>query len=186
MPRTPEHIYDEWLAARARGGQAAALEALIVRWQGRLLAHARRLTGSPEGATEALQETLVCIARQIRRLEDPATFRAWAFRIASRRSADWIRRRRRDRARVGSLGSEVEAPDAPPDGDEETAAVRAALSSLDAEDQAILAMRYHAEMSVVDIGVAMDLPVGTVKSRLHAARGRLRTILERANEGAMA
>ena len=85
--RQREHVVDELLVLATQAGHTDAFEQLARRWHPRLLRHALRLTGDPDGAREAAQETWAVVARSISRLKDPACFGPWALRIAGRRCA---------------------------------------------------------------------------------------------------
>lgn len=174
-----DEIYDEWLVLRAQGRDREALGALVNRWQPRLLRHALRLTGQADAAADVLQEAWLAIVRGLRRLDDPARFPAWAYRIVTNKCADWVRRAARRRAGTRPLDEEPAAPEPPPGPEPEIAALRRALGRLEPQRRAILSMFYLDEMSVRQIAEALSLPVGTVKSRLHHARHHLQEILER-------
>ncbi|MCA9284543.1 MAG: sigma-70 family RNA polymerase sigma factor [Phycisphaerales bacterium] len=182
MSGTPDTILDELLVLDAQRGDAVAFERLVRRWQPRLLRHACRLIGSDDAGAEVVQESWSAIVRQLRRLDDPAAFPAWAFRIVTRRCADWIRRRQRDRRREASVDGSVPSGSAV-DHDaaaqrDQMVAVRVALDALPEESRTILALYYIESQSVRQIAHALSIPDGTVKSRLFHARNRLRQILE--------
>ncbi len=181
MPRTLDTIYDEWLVLRCQDGNTAALEELVRRWQPRLYRHAQRLTGDREGAADAIQDAWLAIVRGVHRLRDPAHFRPWAYRIVGNKCADWIRRRHhRHHLANGQL------LEAPPDdrehGHDDIARLRAALRRLPSDRRALLAMHYLDRVSVAEIAAALQIPAGTVKSRLHHARNELRNVLERTTD----
>lgn len=90
MRRAEATILHEYLVASAKAGDAQAFQLLAKRWQKKLIAHAWRLTGDPEGARDAAQEGWIEIVRGIGRLEDERAFPAWAYRIVSRRCARQI------------------------------------------------------------------------------------------------
>ena len=108
--RSRERIIDEMLVIAAQAGQVEAFDCLAARWHPRLLRHAWRLTGDPEGAHEAAQEAWMAVARGLWRLKDPACFGPWALRIVSRRCADWIKRRRHSRQHTTELAAAFQAP----------------------------------------------------------------------------
>jgi len=178
-----DKAYDEWLVLRSQDGHAEAFELLVARWQPRLLRYARRLLASERGAAdaghEAVQEAWLAIVRGLGRLQDPARFRTWAYRIVSRRCIDRFRRRHRDRqlteavareaARDASEGSPAEAPDH---------GLRAALRRLDPMHRCVLELRYLDGLNVREVAEALDIPVGTAKSRLFHARKRLKRTME--------
>lgn len=182
MSRTPEDIQDELLVLRCQEGDSAALEALIARWQPRFARLAWRLTGQREVARDIVQDAWLAIVRGLRRLDDPALFRTWAYRIVKNKCSDWTRRRAVERkapqglqdaaAASGDAASETESAG-------ELAQLRDALGNLPDEQRAILSLHYLDDMSVVQIARVFGVPVGTVKSRLYHARNRLKQALER-------
>jgi RNA polymerase sigma factor (sigma-70 family) len=186
VARQPEHILDELLVLASQDGDARALEALVRRYQQRLLRHAQRLTGSVDAAGDVTQETWLAIARGLRRLDDPARFRAWAFRILTHKAADWIRKRQRGRALQKSVESREPRPGSSDLENESaghaagtTSRLRSAIAQLSPELQAVIGLHYGEGLSMAEIAHVLGVPDGTVKSRLHAARSRLRQSIER-------
>jgi RNA polymerase sigma factor (sigma-70 family) len=172
-----ERILDAYLVASARLGDRNALGILARRWNGKLLAHAWRLLRDREAAKDAVQESWAEIMRGLSRLRDEGAFAAWAYRIVSRRCARQITRLQGERLFANEFGSEpVEDPDKPSSLDAEV--VRAAIKSLPPEQQAAIALFYLEDMSVAEVAVALDVPAGTVKTRLMHARRKLRLALE--------
>ena len=76
MQSVPEQIIDQILVMDAQDGDARAMEKLVARWQKRLWHYAYRLTGTTEGAWDVTQESWLGIIIGLRRLHDPANFRA--------------------------------------------------------------------------------------------------------------
>jgi RNA polymerase sigma factor (sigma-70 family) len=182
MTRSLRDILDEWLVLKCQDGDAEALRELVGRYEQRIWRHALYLTGRREAAREVVQETWLAIVRGLPRLRDPAAFRSWAFRIVARRSADWIRRRQRDRAHAVRGADETERPAAPARSDcadDELATLRLAIRKLPVHHRAVLDLHYRDGLSVREIAAVLDIPAGTVKSRLHHARNTLRATLER-------
>jgi RNA polymerase sigma-70 factor, ECF subfamily len=181
--RTAEDVYDELLVMRCQDGDGESLTALVNRWQPRLLRHAMRLTREHETAIDVVQDAWVAIVRGIRRLDDPARFAPWVYRIVTNKCADWIRRRQRQRASLVPLAVEPAAKEASAeDAQNEVAAIREAIGQLPREQQAILSLFYVEELSIRNIAEALCLPAGTVKSRLHYARSNLKDVMERRNQ----
>jgi RNA polymerase sigma-70 factor (ECF subfamily) len=176
--RSRERVVDELLVLAAQAGRADAFEGLAQRWHPRLLRHARRLTGDSEAARDAVQDAWVSIARGLVRLHDPARFGPWALRITGRRCADWIARRRRSRPRSGSLDEVPRAAAVEDSSSGAEARAREALRRLEPDRRSLMAMFYIEGLTVGEIATVLDIPVGTVKSRLAAARDRLRAALE--------
>ena len=179
MNCTAEQLVDQFLVMQCQDGEASALRTLVDRWQGRLWRHAYRLTRDHEGAWESMQEAWLGIIRGLSRLGDPACFRPWAYRIVTRKAADWIRRHQRSRNRNRTLDAD---PPAPAEGSDISSEVRAILASLPVAQRAVLSLRYLEELSIAEIAVILDIPTGTVKSRLHHARDRLKRLLETRRE----
>jgi RNA polymerase sigma-70 factor (ECF subfamily) len=161
-----------------RGGDQTALAALMQRRGPVLLAHARRLTDGAAAAEEIAQAAWVAVWRGLAGLRDDAAFLAFALRIVTRLAAQEVARRqaaRRLAAAVAPL-QEAAAADAVPD---PGAAhdLQAALAALPPADRALVTLALVEEMSGAELAQALDIPVGTVKSRLFHARRRLRDTL---------
>lgn len=176
----PDRILDAYLAAAARAGDRSAFEALARRWEPRLLRHAWRLLGDGELARDVAQSAWADIAAGLSRLDDSAAFAAFALRITTRRAADAIRRARRRRRGEAAFADEPRLPFSN-EGEMESAAdlhvVSRALAALPRDQQAAVALFYLEDMSVAEISLALDVPAGTVKTRLMAAREKLKAAL---------
>ncbi|MEE8170682.1 MAG: RNA polymerase sigma factor [Phycisphaerae bacterium] len=186
MHRSPEDIEDELLVLRCQGGEPEAFNALVSRWQPRLQRLAKRLTADRDAASDLVQDAWLAIVRGLRRLDDPARFRAWAYRIVTNKCADWIRRRavRRDAALAFRVAvSDPNDDSGRPTFDEadEITRMRAMLRQLPDVQRTILSLHYLDGLSVLEIATVFNLPTGTVKSRLHNARVRLRRTLQETN-----
>lgn len=174
-----ERIENELLVIRAQEGSVEAFSELVERWQERLWRLAWRLTDDEQAAWDVLQEAWMVISRRIGRLEDSAAFPAWAYRIISNKSRDWIRCRQRMRRAdemYGQRWRDAEHGEGPTDG--LYADLREALADLSGHDRAILSLRYEDNFSTSEIAEILEIPPGTVKSRLHHARQRLQRLFE--------
>ena len=158
----------------------------MARYQPKLLRHAYRLLGEVEPARDAVQDGWLEIVRGLPALKDDGAFAVWAYRIVSRRCARQISRLQQRRAALVTVSADAEA-----DGSVENAAelaadrrpVRDAMAKLPAGHRAAIALFYLEEMSVAEVAVAMEIPVGTVKTRLMHARRKLRAALEGGDDG---
>lgn len=180
MDRTREQLLDEYLVASARIGDGKAFELLARRWGKKLLAHAWRLTGDPELAREAAQDGWIEIVRGLGRLRDERAFPAWAFQIVSRRCARLIGRVRHDRALASAVAAEpIGEPELLEEADPGSVArLRAALAGLPAAQRAAVGLFYLEDLGVAGTATALNVPAGTVKTRLVHARRALRAVLE--------
>ncbi|HBK91486.1 MAG TPA: RNA polymerase subunit sigma-70 [Parvularcula sp.] len=172
--RDEDRIHDEFLAASARAGDRSAFNALARRWEKKLLRHAWRLTGEAEAARDIAQDAWSSIAAGLKRLDDSAAFPAFAFCVVSRRAADHIRAKKRRRALHAAAAAELQAPVELSDAAASGRALQAALAALPDEQRAAVALFYLEDLSIAEIAVALDVPPGTVKTRLMAAREKLK------------
>jgi RNA polymerase sigma-70 factor (ECF subfamily) len=176
--RETDPIFDAYLATAAQTGDRKALAALFARWNGKLIAHAWRLTGDGEMAREAAQEGWIEIVRGIGALEDARAFPAWAYRIVTRRCARQIKSAQTRRALAAEVSMSAVAGDAEAGVGHDAERLRAAVAELPADQRAAVALFYFEELSVAEVAVALDVPAGTVKTRLMHARRKLRETLE--------
>jgi RNA polymerase sigma-70 factor, ECF subfamily len=165
------------LVARAQAGDRAALDRLLRAVQGPLFAHLRAITGDDEGARDVLQDALLIVCRKLPSLRDPRWFRAWAYRIATR---ECLRRHQRDRLWREALRDEAldgalhgaalhdaaAAGAEPPFEPELVAAVPREVDALPPASRVVVRMHYLDGLTYVEIAEALELSVGTVKSRL--------------------
>jgi RNA polymerase sigma factor (sigma-70 family) len=132
-------------------------------------------------AEDALQEAFVRAWRELPRLHDPERWQAWFRRIVVSSAIDTGRRK--NARRIVPLGYHEPPPAA--DGSIGLAArdeVTRAMGHLDANDRALLALRFGHDLELPDVAVALGIPLGTAKSRLHRALGRMRKELESVDE----
>ena len=169
--------------AAAQGGDRAALEALLRRHHDQLYGVCRRLTGDDADAADACQEALLAVVRGLPRFDARSSFSTWAYRVATNAALDELRRRRR-RPEPGlprEWGSEAWGSGPASVGgvastgavDEQLADrldVDAALQRLSPEFRGPVVLRDLAGLSYEEIAEALEIPIGTVRSRI--ARGR--------------
>lgn len=143
-----------------------------------LYRHVRTITGDGDLAYDVLQTVLWIVVRRLGGLRDPRWFRAWAYRVATREAVRAARRRKLDLDlfdESGTMdGAEAEAPTA------DSLLVRACadrLAALPPAAELTLRLHYLEEMTLVEIAEALEVPVGTVKSRLAYGLARLRAQL---------
>jgi len=173
---------EAYLVASARMGDARALSELVALRGPRLFAHARRLSDDAEAARDIVQEAWVQILRGLHGLQDDHAFLPWALRIVTRIAARDVRGKVARRKLAQELAAEPVTSVAPvePAG---TAALHAALVQLPREQSSVLALFYLEDMGVAEVAIALDIPPGTVKTRLMHGRAKLRAILEGERDG---
>lgn len=167
---------------RAQHGDSAAWQELVRSCNALLFAHAVTLLGNSDTAQDAVQDAWMAALRGIRRLQDPAHFRAWIMRIVSNKCADHIRRMQRRRAATKALTEDAIPafdPAVAAQAVDEIDALRQGLRQLPPDRRALLTMLYLRSMRIAEIAVVLDVPPGTVKSRLYHAREQLRALMNR-------
>jgi len=177
MDTARDRVIDQLLVIRCQAGDRECFDLLARRWQRRLWRYAQRLSGSDDTAWDVTQETWMAILRQIRRLNDPAWFAAWAYRIVRNKAADYCRRASRQRSLGETVAGRQKAND-DPRRDDSCDAVAEALRQLPPDSKELLMLRYGEDLNILELAVVLGIPVGTVKSRLHHAREQLRRILK--------
>ncbi len=178
-----EQTLDEYLVLRVQEGSRTAFTQLVTRWQDRLWRHAFRLTGREDAAWDVLQESWVGVTRGLTTLRDPASFRRWAYTIVTRAATS---RLRREGCEEPAPADEIEArsvDDAEPgertEREEAVATLRVALRRLPRDQRTLLSLHYFESFALWELAEILDIPKGTVKSRLHHARQHLKETLER-------
>jgi RNA polymerase sigma factor (sigma-70 family) len=166
------HVQDQLLVIDAQAGSRVALEELVRRWYTKLWQYACNLTLDQPAAWDIAQESWYDIIRGLRRLNDPAHFKAWAYKITTHRAMDWLRDQRRHQHT--SLSS-IEPPCAC---QEEDSDLLEDMHRLKEKSRLVLSLYYLENLTVAEISIALDIPAGTVKSRLYKARQELRLLWE--------
>jgi RNA polymerase sigma factor (sigma-70 family) len=181
MKRSTEQIYDEWLVIRCQGGDAKALTELIDRWQRRLKVYTLRMTDGHDETADIVQEIWISVIRKINRLNDPACFPQWVYRIATAKCVDWVRRTKRERYLHRNVVDENDTKEDllhTGDRDNNLNTLRRAIRRLPPDRQIVISLFYIEELSINAIAESLGIPIGTVKSRLYSAREILRKTIE--------
>jgi RNA polymerase sigma-70 factor, ECF subfamily len=173
----------EALATRAAGGDGAALDSLLVEIQPRVRRICGRMLLYPEDAEEATQDALLLVATRIHTFAGRSRFTTWLHAVASNSARTTYRSLKRRSA-------ELPTDELPAAADPRTTSVIAgsrldlleALEILAVDHPALvepLVLRDVQELEYADIAGLLDIPVGTVKSRIHSARQILQPLLSR-------
>jgi RNA polymerase sigma factor (sigma-70 family) len=175
-PDSRQDPIDEWLAIRCQLGERDAFDALARRWSGPLQRYVSRVAGG-ESCDDLVQEIWLRALQGMGRLQDCSRFRAWLFGIAHRVLMDRWRRHYRFPVRT-EVDPEALAF-------EETSAEHALMAkSLDTGlarlpplEREVLTLFYLEELPLNEVAAVLQVPPGTVKSRLFRARRQLRDAL---------
>jgi RNA polymerase sigma-70 factor (ECF subfamily) len=188
-PRDWTRFSDEELIARYRAGYTAAFTELVRRYERELYNYLRRYLGDATLAEDVFQNTFLQLHLKLDLYEKGRLVRPWLYTIATHQAIDAMRKSGRHQA--VSLDAKAPSQDEssnsfvdllegsetdPLDGLEATERqqwVREALSQLPIYLRSVVVMAYYQGLKYREIAEALDIPVGTVKSRLHAAVARL-------------
>jgi RNA polymerase sigma-70 factor (ECF subfamily) len=179
-----DEMDDAALVARAARSDRDAFEVLYQRHAGPLYRTAFGLTRDHHVAEELLQEAFVRAYRNMARvqLDRGASLRPWLHRILINLAYDWSARQRSARSLVERSGihllpQALSSPEHHAESVETKRAVLDAVDQLPFKQRTVVVLFYLQEMDLAEIAETLDLPPGTVKSRLHYGRERLRELL---------
>jgi RNA polymerase sigma-70 factor (ECF subfamily) len=174
------HLIDEALA-----GSTAAFGLLVERYQDRLFNTLVHVTGNAEDAADIAQEAFVQAFLKLNTFHRSAAFYTWLYRIAFNMAVSQRRRRRPTSSLEHGRDLGCEDPVAPStdpaaslEQQELAAQVQAAMNNLSEEFRSVLVLREIDGHDYDSIASMLDLPVGTVRSRLHRARLQLKELLQ--------
>lgn len=169
---------DRSLVAAAQGGDRAALEVLLRRHYDRVHAVCRRILHHEQDAADATQDALFAAVRGLASFDGDAAFGTWLYRIATNTCLDQLRRRKR--RPTAPLDAIAETADYVLTGDHhgvpfdltvvDHLELQAALARLPEDFRVAVVLRDVADLDYADIASTLDVPIGTVRSRI--ARGR--------------
>lgn len=176
------------LIERAQRGDRDAVDQLVIKYQARAYQFAYRLTGNSDDASDLVAEAFVRVYTALPRFRKDSQFTTWLFRIVTNCFLDQKKKQSRrpttqlDDARIDadahSTIVDQESPVESSERAEREQVMQNAISELPESQRAMIVMFHVENLSYEDIAAAMDMPIGTVKSRLNRARLALREILE--------
>ena len=196
---TPADWSDEQLLlAYRRSGDRELFAQLVYRYERELFAYLSRYLNDRQMAEDAFQATFLQVHLKCALFDAGRKVRPWLYTIATHQAIDARRRNKRhrmasldaprqsDEADAGRLVHLLESNDADPADSalhgERTAVVRETLNRLPDSMHAVIHLIYYQGMKYREVAEVLDIPVGTVKSRLHAAINRLSDIWETSNQ----
>ena len=190
------HLNDELLVAAANAGDSSAMGALLERHYERIRAVCCRIAGDTRDGEDATQEALLRIVRNLGGFDQRSSFSTWAYRIATNSALDELRRRQRRPVAVTPTTDddrEDAAPGLSSQIDPLTSAeiervadqmmIEDAIRSLSEDHRCVIVLRDVAGLDYAEVAAVLEIPEGTVKSRLARARQDL-IVRIRNSEGA--
>jgi RNA polymerase sigma-70 factor, ECF subfamily len=167
---------DAGLTEGCRRRDRGAQRQLYERYADRVYALALRMTGNRDEAFDLSQEIFLRIFDRIGEFRGDAALGTWIHQVAVSRVLNHLRHTRRERAAVDRMRLQVSSHARAADADVGLD-VEAVLADLPDESRAILLLRYQQGLSYAEIARVLEIPAGTVASRLNTAREKLKTLL---------
>ena len=179
MTATLEAMGDDELVRQFLDGRRDAFGILMRRHEDRVFAIACRLMGSRQEAVDATQEVFLQLLRKLDRYESRSAFTTWLYRVASNVCYDLLRQRRRQPVLTVEPPPGIEDPSAehPFSAAELRPDLERALAQLSEEFRTVVVLHDVEQLRYTDIAEILEIPVGTVKSRLSRARHELASSL---------
>ena len=168
-------VEDDVLVRRAREGDASSFGELVERHERRTYNLCLRMVGNPEDALDAMQDTFLTAYRKLGSFRGEAAFTTWLHRVTVNACYDLLRKRQRGPALRTTPDEQPEIERGPPHPDHAdttagTIDVQRALEQVPEEFRAALVLHDVQDVSVQEVAAILEVPVGTVKSRLHRGR----------------
>ncbi len=197
MSDSPQPMTDEALMGAHLDGDGTAFPRLIERYRNDLLHFLIRFMGGRAAAEDVFQEAFLQVHLSAESFDRTRRFKPWLFTIAANKGRDWHRKHSKRAAvslsaEVGTRGEgarfvdllegDADVPDASLLDDEQASRVRAAVDGLPPHLREILLLSYFQRMSYQQTADSLGIPLGTVKSRLHAAVAAFACAWEEATE----
>ena len=172
------------LIRRMQAGDDDAVRDLYTQYGQRLYAYALRLTDDPATAEDVTQNTLVTAWRTAHTFRAEGRLIAWLLGIVHHTAMKAIRNRTNYLGDVAeeTIREEQPSPEEQAQVKDERRWVRQGMQSLSPEHRAVLELIFYQELSLNEVAQVLNIPVGTVKSRLSYARTHLRGVLARTEE----
>jgi len=188
---------EEIVTAYLESRNARDFERLVQRYERELFTFLRRFLSDVQQAEDVFQATFLSVHLRIDQFEPGRRFRPWLYAIASNKAIDYLRRNRRHQvasldakmshgdsedSMVSQLSGGVATPDENAMVNEQSARVRAAVQELNAPTQQLIQLAFYQGMKYSDIAEVLQIPLGTVKSRVFTAIRKLNQIWMRMND----
>jgi len=165
---------------RLRRGELDALEPLVQRYYAQVLGVSRNICGSSEMAEDAVADAFLAVCRHIDQFDSARPFGPWLYRIVTNAALKAVRNARRSGISGGRILDQADPrplPEAEVIRREEQGVLSKALDRLPPKQRAVVVLRYYLDMDEQTVADTLQVPIGTVKWRLHTARKQLRWAL---------
>jgi RNA polymerase sigma-70 factor (ECF subfamily) len=180
-------------------GDRGAFDELVHRYERELYSYLRRYLGDANLADDVFQATFLQVYRKRHLYEEGRPFRPWLYAIATHQAVDALRKAGRHQAvsldaeqtshevAAGSLlqllEAEAPSPIAQLEHEEQREWIRAEVDKLPEHLRSVVLLTYYQGLKYREVAEILDIPVGTMKSRLHTALGRIHTAWQQTRDG---
>lgn len=173
-------VPDGVLVARLRQGDTAALAGLYEKYKIPIFRTALAITRDQGAAEDIIQECFVCLLTHAKRVRTDAPVGPWLYRVAINLSCDWVNHRQRWSVSLSKLVERWTAPlrvEGAVEEREIQEKIREAICALPLPQQVVIVLYYLEGLSLKEIAEILEVPEGTIKSRLHYGREALKASL---------
>ena len=181
---------DRELLLRSQNGDQESFRRLVEMYTPRVYGLVRNLVRSQTEAEDVTQEVFFKVYRKLDTFREDSAFYTWLYRVAVNAAADWLKKKRQDRAiqledfGAMSLADDADGPDQNVRKKDLRSEVRTAMGQLPEKFRTILVLRELEGLQYEEISSVLKISKGTVESRLFRARAKLKIELERRHLGA--
>ena len=174
-----EILQDRQYVLKLQQGDLSALGILYDRHRQMVYRTALAITGDPEAAADLLQDVFLRLNRFSRRIDAERPLEPWLYRMTANLCYTWMKRRNRFMRAVTEMAEWISrehhpTPQAITERDEEWDIVRKAVAALPLQQRVVVVMYYINDCAIQEISEILDIPIGTVKSRLYYGRNTLK------------
>lgn len=174
-----DQFTDSQLVLRLQDDDLEALGFLYDRHRQLVYRTALGITGDPEAAADLLQDVFLRLHRFAHRIDSCRPIEPWLYRMTANLAYTWMKRHKRWLRAIGEMGEWLlrerkPTPHSMAERDEEWRGVQKAVAALPLPQRVVVVLYYVNDLSLQEISEILDIPVGTVKSRLHYGRNALK------------
>jgi RNA polymerase sigma-70 factor (ECF subfamily) len=164
----------ELLVLEAQSGNKKAFECLVIFFHPQLINFAYNLSGNHALAKDAVQDVWISMSKKLNKLEDPRAFKSWIFRALRWRVLDLIKVKAYQFQTIEDKNISVALDES----EIERQELGKMIDKLPDRERSVIYLFYLVELPLAEIALVLEIPVGTVKSRLNRARANLQQQLQ--------
>lgn len=178
----PSKIFDGLLILQYRTGTKNAMGVLVTKYHNKLCRHSYWYTHDVDASKDIVQDCWNIIINKLDSLKDPNLFGSWAYRIVTRKSLDFVRKKKSESAKLQEYYQVSTSYQNEEDNETAIKKLLTIIQTLPINQQVVIRLFYNENYSLKEISDILEISVGTVKSRLFHARERLKLILKKQHQ----